>query len=353
MRVSGRKLGLIGAVAVAAITAASLFANAQQSPATQPDTLILAGKLLADPASGEVLTQQSILVRNGRIVSITAGYAKPANGAKVVDLKNAFVLPGLIDSHVHLTSETGPDSRLDEFIKTSADQAIDGAGFALTTLEAGFTTVADLGGDARSGPRPARRHRPRRHPRPAHHRFRRRGQRSWRTRRRQRHAACDGRKSCARTRVCSGADDCARAVRERVRDGADIIKITATGGVLSQTGGRPRPAVHRRRTGIDRRRPPTRMGRKVTAHAHGVDGINSFLRAGGDSIEHGTYRRRGIRAALQGAWRVSRAHAAGRRFRRARGGKARTASSRPPSRRRPSRPDPRCSTCSAACTRPA
>ena len=100
MPVTGSKLGLISAVALVAIATASLFANAQQSPATQPDTLILAGKLLADPASGKVLAQQSILVRNGRIVSISSGYAKPANGAKIVDLKNAFVLPG---AHVGVT----------------------------------------------------------------------------------------------------------------------------------------------------------------------------------------------------------------------------------------------------------
>jgi imidazolonepropionase-like amidohydrolase len=95
-----------------------------------------------------VLTEQSILVRGGRIVSVTPGYSTPSNGAKVVDLKSSFVLPGLIDSHVHITGEQGPDSRVDEFITTSADQAIDGAGYALKTLNAGFTTIADLGADA-------------------------------------------------------------------------------------------------------------------------------------------------------------------------------------------------------------
>jgi imidazolonepropionase-like amidohydrolase len=88
--------------------------------------------------------------------------------------------------------------------------------------------------------------------------------------------------------VCSGADDCARAVRERVRDGADIIKITATGGVLSQTAaGLGQQFTDEELKAIVQA--AHSMGRKVTAHAHGVDGINSFLRAGGDSIEHGTY----------------------------------------------------------------
>jgi imidazolonepropionase-like amidohydrolase len=88
--------------------------------------------------------------------------------------------------------------------------------------------------------------------------------------------------------VCSGADDCRRAVRERVRDGADIIKITATGGVLSQTAA----GLGQQFTDEELRaivQAAHAMGRKVTAHAHGVDGINSFLKAGGDSIEHGSY----------------------------------------------------------------
>ena len=287
MPVTGSKLGLISAVALVAIATASLFANAQQSPATQPDTLILAGKLLADPASGKVLAQQSILVRNGRIVSISSGYAKPANGAKIVDLKNAFVLPGLIDSHVHLTSETGPGSRLDEFLKSSADQAIDGAGFAVTTLEAGFTTVADLGGDAEAvlalrdgiahgvipGPRIIAS--------------------AGAVSVHGGHGDANGMPRAMAdvlrpNSVCSGADDCARAVRERVRDGADIIKITATGGVLSQTSaGLAQQFTDAELASIVQA--AHSMGRKVTAHAHGVDGINSFLRAGGDSIEHGTY----------------------------------------------------------------
>jgi imidazolonepropionase-like amidohydrolase len=288
MAFNARKVRCVGALALVVASIPVLFAAAPQAPAsTQPDTLIHAGRLLADPASGRVLTQQSILVRNGRIVSITAGYARPANGAILVDLTSAFVLPGVIDSHVHLTGEQGPDSRINAFLKTSADRAIDGAGYARKTLEAGFTTVSDLGANAEAilalrngvaqgivpGPRII--------------------------------ASAGGVSShgghgdangmpramvdvLRGPGVCSGADDCARAVRERVRDGADIIKITATGGVLSQTAA----GLGQQFTDAELQsivQAAHAMGRKVTAHAHGVDGINSFLRAGGDSIEHGTY----------------------------------------------------------------
>ena len=149
-RTIGKRIGFISALALLAACASvpALIATAQQTPAAASDTYIHAGRLLADPASGRVLTQQTILVRDGKIVSITAGYTSVPRGAKVVDLKSSFVLPGLIDSHVHITSEQGPDARLNQFMMTSSDGAIAGAGYALKTLQAGFTTVADLGADA-------------------------------------------------------------------------------------------------------------------------------------------------------------------------------------------------------------
>jgi imidazolonepropionase-like amidohydrolase len=274
------------AVAAVALCAApiALVAVAQQQAAL--DTVIHAGRLLADPASGRVLTEQTVTVRNGRIVSVASGYNAP-RGATVVNLRDAFVLPGLIDSHVHLTSEQGPDSRINTFTKTSADEAIDGAGYAFKTLQAGFTTVADLGGDAnavlalRSGTA--------RGVIPGPRIIASAGTISVHGG----HGDANGmpRELVPVLRgpgVCSGADDCRRAVRERVRDGADIIKITATGGVLSQTAaGLAQQFSDEELKAIVEA--AHSMGRKVTAHAHGVDGINSFLKAGGDSIEHGTF----------------------------------------------------------------
>lgn len=290
MIMARRRTLIISAMAMAAACAGLIAVAApapQQPAAATPDTLIHAGRVLAEPSSGRVLTAQSILVRNGRIVSITPGYIQPSNGAVVVDLKSRFVLPGLIDSHVHLASETGPDSRINSFIKTDSDAAIDAAGFAMKTLNAGFTTVADLGGPSESilalrsgiargvvpGPRII--------------------SAAGAVSVHGGHGDANGmpREMALMLRgpgVCSGADDCARATRERVRDGADIIKITATGGVLSNTAaGLGQQFTDAELAAIVQA--AHAMGRKVTAHAHGVDGINSFLKAGGDSIEHGTY----------------------------------------------------------------
>ena len=105
---------------------------------------VQAGRLLADPATGKVEAAKTLVLENGKVARIVDGYvAEP--GGKVVDLKDSFVLPGLIDSHVHLTGQQGPTSRLDNVTQSPADEAMAGAGYARKTLMAGFTTVADLG----------------------------------------------------------------------------------------------------------------------------------------------------------------------------------------------------------------
>jgi imidazolonepropionase-like amidohydrolase len=273
-----RKL-LTGACALALVSALSGVASAET-------LFVQAGKLLADPATGKVETAKTVVIENGKVARIVDGYvAEP--GGKVVDLKDSFVLPGLIDSHVHLTGQQGPTSRLDEVTQSSADQAMVGAGYARKTLMAGFTTVADLGAENHAifalrdgikrgdviGPRIIA----------AGSAVSVHGG----------HGDINGYSEevmhvLRPTSVCSGADDCRRAVREQVWLGADIIKITATGGVLSNTAA----GLNQQFSDAELQaivETAHRMGRKVTAHAHGVDGINSFLKAGGDSIEHGTY----------------------------------------------------------------
>jgi imidazolonepropionase-like amidohydrolase len=258
-----------------------------QDASPQVASIVHAGRLLADPASGRVLTEQSILVgADGRVIGIEAGYVT-REGATIIDQRNRFVLPGLIDSHVHLTSELGPDQIIEEVTLTAADAAVRGVQHARTTLLAGFTTVADVGAsnDAIFA---------------------------------LRRAIADGRVAGPRIlasgatvtpdgghadvagfspdvndalrnpNACSGADACRRAVRRQIQAGADLIKITATGGVLSNTA-----------AGVEQQFSDAEleaiveaahaMGRRVTAHAHGAGGINVALRAGVDSIEHGSY----------------------------------------------------------------
>lgn len=132
---------LISGVALAAALAVSVNANA-----AEPATFVQAGKVLVDPATGKVETAKTLVVEGGKVTRVLDGYvAEP--GGKVVDLKDSFVLPGLIDSHVHLTSQQNPNSRLEEVTQSSAEQAMVGARYAKRTLMAGFTTVADLGAD--------------------------------------------------------------------------------------------------------------------------------------------------------------------------------------------------------------
>jgi len=287
MTVAVKRAAALAAGALLAIGAGLGLARAQSTPAAPPLTYVQAGRLLADPASGKVETQRTLVIQDGKVLRIEDGYTTAA-GARVIDLHDSFVLPGLIDSHVHLTSEQGPNAQLEEFTKTRSDLALDGAWNGLKTLKAGFTTVADLGAPnesifaLRDAIRTGRIAGPRiiaagaaisvhgGHGDPGNG---------------MPEALVPVYRGPA---VCSGADDCRRAVREQVRAGADIIKITATGGVLSQTaaGLAQQFSDEELRAIVETAHS---MGRKVTAHAHGADGINPFLRAGGDSLEHGTY----------------------------------------------------------------
>jgi imidazolonepropionase-like amidohydrolase len=272
-------------LAGALMAAAFAVPAAAQQPAPQT-TFVQAGRVLVDPSNGRVESAKTLVVQNGKVVRIADGYvAEP--GGRVVDLKDRFVLPGFIDSHVHITSEQGPTSRLDEVTESSADQAMAGVRYAKRTLMAGFTTVADLGADndaifalrraiARgdvAGPRILA----------AGSAISVHGG----------HGDVNGfREDVMHVlrpgSVCSGAADCSRAVREQVWKGADLIKITATGGVLSNTAaGLAQQFSQDELNAIVES--AHRMGRRITAHAHGADGIVSFLKAGGDSIEHGTY----------------------------------------------------------------
>jgi imidazolonepropionase-like amidohydrolase len=264
---------------------AALSALILSAPAIAEDAVIHAGHVLAKPGEG-YLTRQTILVEDGRVVSITAGYSKPKDYT-VIDLREAYVLPGLIDSHVHITSQNGPGGRIKDFEDSEVDTAFDGAAFALVTLKAGFTTVQDVGApnDSIFGLRDA---------------IARGAVPGPRIRAAGNSVAITGghgdingyssRVMAAFTgaNICNGADDCRRAVRQQIKEGADLIKITATGGVLSNTAaGLEQQFTDEELAAIVDA--AHKMGRKVTAHAHGKGGVDAALRAGIDSIEHGTY----------------------------------------------------------------
>ena len=251
-------------------------------------TLIHAGTVLLH-ADQKPAKKQTIYIRNGKIEKIISGF-QTKQGAEIIDLKNQFVLPGLIDSHVHLAFEFNPNIRLDTVTKRPGDLAYDALINAQKTLLAGFTTVQDVGGpyevfalrDAINAGKVAGPH------------IRASGPAITPT---GGHADIHGYRlevlqALARPSVCDGAADCRRATRNAIKMGADVIKITATGGVLSNTAAGTKGQFFDDEieaiVGA-----ANKMGRKVTAHAHGKDGIESALLAGVNSIEHGTYLDKG------------------------------------------------------------
>jgi imidazolonepropionase-like amidohydrolase len=125
------------------------FALASYPSMNQAATLIHAGRVI-DGVSGESLRDRTIVVDKGRITAIEQGFRKPASGDTLVDLRKSTVMPGLMDMHVHLTSEHSKNSELDRFKKDAPDVAIDGVTYAERTLMAGFTTVRDLGDSFRA-----------------------------------------------------------------------------------------------------------------------------------------------------------------------------------------------------------
>lgn len=278
---------LLGPIVFTACCLAGVSAL-QAQPAN--DVLVIhAGNLLAVPGQAPT-QQQTIVTRAGMIIDIADGYLNPAaidRNARLVDLSDKFVLPGLIDMHVHITGELGPNSRNDALYVTTSMEALRGVYYADITLRAGFTTVRDLGADPEAiyalraainqglvqGPTIFA----------AGSAISATGG----------HGDVDGYKAellelWTPETICDGPFDCRRATREAIKFGADWIKITATGGVLSDTG-----------TGLGQQLTDDELeeivatahglGVKVAAHAHGADGINASLRAGVDSIDHGTF----------------------------------------------------------------
>ncbi len=275
--------------AIAALLLTAGPAIAQTAPA--PVTVIHAGALLDQPGKPP-RGPSTIIVRDGKVVEVRDGFAAAEGGATLVDLKDRFVLPGLIDMHVHLLGIGGDPmrARLTALNTEPADDMMYGAGNARATLMAGFTTVRELGSDPR-------------------------GIRALRDA--VERGDVDGptivnagtaisvtgghgdpvnglaepyAHAVAATveNTCDGPDDCRRATRRQIGLGAQVVKITATGGVLSNvSGGLGRAfTADEMRAIVDTAHG---LGRKVAAHAHAADGVAGALEAGVDSIEHGSF----------------------------------------------------------------
>ena len=259
---------------------------AAAAPALAQVTVVQADRVLAEPGKAP-LGPTSIVIENGRISALLPGRQAPA-GARVIDLGNRFVLPGLIDSHVHLDGDAGGDQALLEGISSSpALNALRAQWNGMKTLNAGFTTVRNLGdgSGATLALREAVKNGWVKGPRIVD------AGRSISVTSGHMDAtlslADDLAHAIDQENLCDGVDACRHAVRLQVRRGVDVIKIATTGGVNSRIG-----AGLGQQMFADEAKAVVETahlhGKKVAVHAHGTGGINVALAAGADSIEHGT-----------------------------------------------------------------
>ena len=264
------------------------------------DTLVYAGTLI-DGSKSAPRQNVTLVIDGGRIKAINNGFTSAAAGDVVIDRRNGTIMPGFIDMHTHLTSQIAAGSYMDRFTKNAADVTLDAVHYAEKTLNAGFTTVRDLGDSFNAsialrnainagkvqGPRvysagksiattgghadPTNGARDGLHDSPT---------------------PADG--------VVDGPFEARKAVRARYQDGANLIKLTVTGGVLSlaTSGQNPQFMADELAAVVATAKD---YGMKVTVHAHGKDGMLRAIAAGVDSIEHGTYMDAEVMAAMKQA----------------------------------------------------
>ena len=251
-------------------------------------TIIHAGRLI-DGRSNEAAAQMSIVIDEGKITSVVRGYIDPKDGDTLVKLTDHTVMPGLMDMHTHLQSQHSKDSYTERFFMEQADYALRSTVYARVTLLAGFTTVRDLGDNGVNSVA-----------------LRKAIDQGWvpgpRIFTAGKSLASTGghadptnalrgdyrRDSGPLEGVVNGADDARKAVRQRYKDGADLIKLTATGGVLSlaASGQNPQFTDEELKAIVSTARD---YNMTVAVHAHGTEGIKRAVLAGVTSIEHGTF----------------------------------------------------------------
>lgn len=291
-----------------ALAVLPVAAFAQDAP---PAAQALQCERLFDARAGRVLGPHTIVVRDGRIAEVLPGVV-PVAGATAIDLSGRTCSPGWTDLHVHLDGESSPESYSEGFRLDPVDFAFRSVGYARKTLDAGFTSVRDLGGELTLNLRDAINQGVIAGPR-----------------------VFAAGKSIATTGghadptnglngelsyligppgptegVVNGVDDARQAVRQRYKDGSDVIKITATGGVLSyaRSGDAPQFRIDEIEAIVDTAKD---YGYRVAAHAHGKEGMRRAIVAGVTSIEHGTYMDEELFALMKkhGTWYVPTLHA--------------------------------------------
>ena len=250
-------------------------------------TFIYAGNLITG-RDDSVQPKKTIIVDGNKIVSINDGFVDPA-GAKVIDLREYTVMPGLMDMHTHLMMQHHKDVYSDKFFMNESEFALRSTVYARRTLMAGFTTVRDLGDNGINSVS-----------------LRKAINEGWILGPRIYTAGkslattgghadpTNGQKGKFREDagpvqgVVNGVDDARKAVRQRYKDGADLIKLTATGGVLSlaASGQNPQFTVEELATIV---KTAADYDMTVAVHAHGAEGMKRAVLAGVDSIEHGTF----------------------------------------------------------------
>lgn len=250
-------------------------------------TIIHCGKLI-DVVNSKMLSNYSVIIQGNKIIDVKEGFVKAESADNVIDLKSKTVMPGLLDMHVHLEMETKKGNAADRFTMNPADIAFESLAFAKVTLMSGFTTVRDLGG---TGVNVALRNAVNKHlvigPRiyTAEKSVATTGGHADPTNAYRKDLMGD---PGPKEGVINGTDDAYEAVRQRYKNGADLIKITATGGVLSQAkdGANAQFTEEEIKAIVSAAKD---YGFKVAAHAHGAEGIKRAVRGGVNSIEHGTF----------------------------------------------------------------